>query len=119
MQKVLWDRRLSLRVLEKVNVPTPQRIEVNRDGGPRLPSPELAKHVKKISGVVLQGAEDGTGGGEPLTRMVEMADDNDTLVVDGQRFRKPCVLFAASFPCPGSTVLAFYFADPHILWYKG
>jgi inositol-hexakisphosphate/diphosphoinositol-pentakisphosphate 1-kinase len=91
MQKVLWDRRLCLKILDQMNVPTPKRVIVNRDGGPTLKSAELAQHVKAMNGVSLKGAADGTGGGEPITRSVEMTDDNDTLVVDGQPFRKPFV----------------------------
>ena len=91
MQKVLWDRRLCLRILDQMKVPTPKRIEVNRDGGSKLESPELAKHIKKVSGVVLEGAANGTGGGAPLTKTVAMADDGDTLIVDGQSFKKPFV----------------------------
>ena len=91
MQKVLWDRRLCLKILDQMNVPTPTRIQVNRDGGPRLESADLAQHVKSMSGVTLQGPPDGTGGGEPMTRTVAMADDGDTLLVDGQPFRKPFV----------------------------
>ncbi|KIW91548.1 uncharacterized protein Z519_07514 [Cladophialophora bantiana CBS 173.52] len=91
MQKVLWDRRLCLKILDQMQIPTPKRIEVNRDGGPRLESPELAQHVKNMSGVVLEGPEDGTGGGTPTTKHVELADEGDTLVVDGKPFKKPFV----------------------------
>ncbi|KIW85200.1 hypothetical protein Z517_00590 [Fonsecaea pedrosoi CBS 271.37] len=91
MQKVLWDRRLCLKILDQMQIPTPKRIEVNRDGGPRLESPELAQHVKAMSGVVLEGAEDGTGGGTPITKSVELTEDGDTLVVDGKPFKKPFV----------------------------
>ncbi|RMD40173.1 hypothetical protein DV735_g4953, partial [Chaetothyriales sp. CBS 134920] len=91
MQKVLWDRRLCLRILDSMKVATPNRIEVNRDGGPTLESAELARHVKKFSGVTLAGAEDGTGGGAPITKTVELIDDGDTLVVDGVLFKKPFV----------------------------
>ncbi|ETI22790.1 hypothetical protein G647_06866 [Cladophialophora carrionii CBS 160.54] len=91
MQKVLWDRRLCLKILDQMQIPTPKRIEVNRDGGPKLESPELAQLVKKMSGVVLEGAEDGTGGGAPMTKHVELVDDGDTLVVDGRSIKKPFV----------------------------
>ncbi|KIX02831.1 uncharacterized protein Z518_08774 [Rhinocladiella mackenziei CBS 650.93] len=91
MQKVLWDRRLCLKILDQMHIPTPKRIEVNRDGGPRLESPELAQHVKNMTGVVLEGPEDGTGGGTPVTQKVELIDEGDTLVVDGKPFKKPFV----------------------------
>ncbi|KAI4176677.1 MAG: hypothetical protein LQ346_007848 [Caloplaca aetnensis] len=91
MQKILWDRRICLRVLDCMGVPTPSRLEVNRDGGPRLESPELAAHVQKMSGVKLEGLEDGTGGGMPLSKVVRLIDDGDSLVVDGVRLSKPFV----------------------------
>lgn len=91
MQKVLWDRRLCLRILDKMAVPTPKRLEVNRDGGPRLESAALAKHVKRLTGVTLEGAEDGTGGGTPLTRKVDLIDEGDTILIDGEPLKKPFV----------------------------
>lgn len=91
MQKVLWDRRLCLRILDRMGVPTPKRIEVNRDGGPRLESAELAAHMKEVNGVILDGPEDGTGGGARITLKVELLDDGDTLLVDGKPIRKPFV----------------------------
>jgi hypothetical protein len=91
MQKVLWDRRLCLKILDHMHVPTPKRIEVTRDGGPKLESSELAQHVKAMTGVVLEGPADGTGGGAPVTKTVELTDDGDTLVVDGKSFKKPFV----------------------------
>ncbi|KAL1965419.1 hypothetical protein VTN77DRAFT_5675 [Rasamsonia byssochlamydoides] len=91
MQKVLWDRRLCLKVLDQMGVPTPKRIEVNRDGGPTLESPELAQHVYNLTGVKLEGPEDGTGGGAPRTQTVTLSDDGETLIVDGKPFRKPFV----------------------------
>lgn len=91
MQKVLWDRRLCLRILDQMGVPTPKRLEVNRDGGPRLESPELAQHVYRLTGVKLEGPEDGTGGGAAKTQKVSMSDDGETLIVDGKTFRKPFV----------------------------
>ncbi|KNG80283.1 hypothetical protein ANOM_011526 [Aspergillus nomiae NRRL 13137] len=91
MQKVLWDRRLCLRILDNMSVPTPKRLEVNRDGGPTLESPELAQHVYQLTGVKLEGPEDGTGGGLSRTKEVAMSDDGDSLIVDGKVFRKPFV----------------------------
>lgn len=91
MQKVLWDRRLCLKVLDKMHVPSPKRVEVNRDGGPTLETPELARHVKLLTGIKLEGPEDGTGGGTPRTENVSMSEDGECLIVDGKFFRKPFV----------------------------
>jgi hypothetical protein len=41
--------------------------------------------------LVLEGPEDGTGGGTQRTKTVELVDDGDTLVVDGKPFKKPFV----------------------------
>ncbi|KAI9894848.1 MAG: hypothetical protein M1814_000068 [Vezdaea aestivalis] len=91
MQKVIWDRRICLRILDRIKVPTPKRIEVNRDGGPSVPSTELAKHLQEQTGIELDGPEDGTGGGSPSVRKVELLDDGDTLSVDGALLKKPFV----------------------------
>ncbi|KAL8870494.1 MAG: hypothetical protein Q9174_003478, partial [Haloplaca sp. 1 TL-2023] len=91
MQKILWDRRACLRVLDCMGVPTPRRLEVNRDGGPTIESAELASHVKRMSGVKLAGPEDGTGGGVPQAREVKLVDNGDSLLVDGMRLSKPFV----------------------------
>ena len=91
MQKILWDRRLCLRILDQIGVPTAKRIEVNRDGGPRIESPELAQHVARRTGVKLNGSEDGTGGGDPVPSTLEMLDGGETLSVNGQFLRKPFV----------------------------
>ena len=91
MQKILWDRRICLRILDSLGVRTPKRIEVNRDGGPTLESTQLAEHVRGLSGVKLEGPDDGTGGGMPITRKVELVDGGDTLLVDGANLKKPFV----------------------------
>ena len=91
MQKILWDRRICLRVLDSMGVRTPKRIEVNRDGGPTLESAQLAEHVRGFSGVKLEGPDDGTGGGMPLTQKIEVIDGGDTLFVDGVILKKPFV----------------------------
>jgi inositol hexakisphosphate/diphosphoinositol-pentakisphosphate kinase len=91
MQKILWDRRICLMILDKINVPTPTRVEVNRDGGPSVMSPDIAKHLKETTGVVLDGPEDGTGGKTPPPKVVELVEDGDALNVDGVILRKPFV----------------------------
>jgi hypothetical protein len=91
MQKILWDRRICLMILDKINVPTPKRLEVNRDGGPSILTADLAQHLKDTTGVVLDGPEDGTGGQTIAPRKVELLDDGDTLSVDGALLTKPFV----------------------------
>ncbi|KAI8633404.1 hypothetical protein F5Y19DRAFT_299022 [Xylariaceae sp. FL1651] len=88
MQKILWDRRLCLRILDKINVPTPQRIEVNRDGGPDVLTPEVAKHIREVSGIDLAIADPEE---YRLPRKVELLDDGDILSVDGALLKKPFV----------------------------
>ncbi|KAI9782570.1 MAG: hypothetical protein M1839_004814 [Geoglossum umbratile] len=90
MQNILWDRRICMRILDKISVPTPRRIEINRDGGPTV-SPDLAMHLLTRAGIRLEGPEDGTGGGAPVPRKVELLDGDDTLSVDGKLLRKPFV----------------------------
>lgn len=90
MQKVLWDRRLCLYLLDKVGVPTPKRLEVSRDGGPRLLTPDIAKHIKDVTGIALEPTP--TDPDEmKLPRKVELLDDGDILSVDGTLLKKPFV----------------------------
>jgi inositol hexakisphosphate/diphosphoinositol-pentakisphosphate kinase len=91
MQQVLWDRRLCLGILDKLNVPTPKRIDVSRDGGPTLQSAEFAKSVFERTGLRLEGREDGTGGGFQAPKQVELIDDGNTILVDGVSLTKPFV----------------------------
>ena len=91
LQKVLWDRRICLRILDCMGVPTPQRLEVNRDGGPTLESADMARHLSHMSGVRLEGPPEGTGGGILPPRKVSMTNDQDTLIVDGVSLKKPFV----------------------------
>jgi len=91
MQTVLWDRRLCLKILNHMGVPTPPRIEVSRDGGPTVQSPEIAQRMDQLTGVQLIGTDDGRGGGIDPPQDVHMEDDGDTLVVDGQKLTKPFV----------------------------
>ena len=90
MQMVLWDRRLCLHILDRFEVSTPPRIELTRDGGPRLHSTEMARHVYDRTGLRLPGPSDGTGGGALSSQSVRMLD-RDTLCVDGKTLQKPFV----------------------------
>ncbi|KAF2232490.1 hypothetical protein EV356DRAFT_525188 [Viridothelium virens] len=91
MQTVLWDRRICLKILDRLNVRTPERVEISRDGGPTLPSPELAQHLFRKTGVKLEGPEDGTGGGAPPPKKVELIDNENAISVDGIVLQKPFV----------------------------
>ena len=72
-------------------MPTPRRLEVNRDGGPTLESADLAHHVKHMTGVQLEGSPNGMGGCMPQAQKIELIDDGDTLSVDGATLKKPFV----------------------------
>lgn len=92
MQKILWDRRLCLRLLDRIGVPTPQRIEVNRDGGPRLLTPEIAKHIKEVSGISFEPTNTDPANAKAMSpRRVELLDGGDILSVDGTLIKKPFV----------------------------
>jgi hypothetical protein len=91
MQMVLWDRRLCLMILDSFNVRTPPRVDISRDGGPRLSSPDLAIRLQERTGLRLSGREDGTGGGVLPPKRVEIVEDNEVLLVDGKALRKPFV----------------------------
>lgn len=81
LQKILWDRRLVLRLLDACKVPTPDRIVISRDGGPRVDDAVRAKLTSH--GVKLE-AESELG--------FEMVDDGDTMLLsNGVRFKKPFV----------------------------
>ncbi|KAI1856223.1 hypothetical protein JX265_011735 [Neoarthrinium moseri] len=88
MQKILWDRRLCLRILDLIGVPTPKRVEVNRDGGPGLLTPEVAKHIESITGLALEPTNPEKA---VRPRKVELLDDGDILSVDGTLLKKPFV----------------------------
>lgn len=80
-QKVLFDRRLVLQLLEAIGVLTPYRLECSRDGGPRVSS-EVAKIMQKRLGIKMNQDV-------PLPE-VQMIDD-DTLSINGKIIKKPYV----------------------------
>ena len=88
LQKLLWDRRLCLKLLDKINVRTPKRLEVSRDGGPDVLTPDLVKYIKDVSGVTMQPYDPEN---YPSPRKVELIADGDILSVDGALLRKPFV----------------------------
>lgn len=91
MQTILWDRRVCLAILDKLGVPTPRRLEVNRDGGPVLWSSEVAHRINLLLGHEYPNAEAGQIGTERPPDDIHLEDDDDTLVVNGSRLSKPFV----------------------------
>ncbi|CAG8677707.1 21844_t:CDS:10 [Dentiscutata erythropus] len=83
MQKLLWDRRLVLKLLDVLKIPTPKRLIVSRDGGPKI-DPDLKIQVSKNVGIQLK--EEYC----PPNVVIERPD-NDTISVNGNLLRKPFV----------------------------
>ncbi|KDQ64480.1 hypothetical protein JAAARDRAFT_28111 [Jaapia argillacea MUCL 33604] len=81
-QALLWDRRLVLAVLDHMNVPTPRRLEVSRDGGPKIEQ-ELKELMKYKLGIEI--------GGFQVTPEVTLREDGDAIIIDGQVLEKPFV----------------------------
>ena len=81
-QALLWDRRLVGAVLDHLGVPTPRRLEVSRDGGPKVDD-ELRDIMKKKIGIAI--------GGFQVTPEVTMSADGNSIVIDGQVMEKPFV----------------------------
>lgn len=90
MQKILWDRRLVLRILDATNVPTPRRLVISRDGGPYI-APDLLAHLESRTGIKIPPQ-----GEWKMPQKVELSEDGDTLIVDGKTLKKPYVEKPAS-----------------------
>ncbi|KAJ6515933.1 histidine phosphatase superfamily-domain-containing protein [Mycena sanguinolenta] len=82
LQMLLWDRRLVGAVLDHLKVPTPPRLEVSRDGGPRVGN-ELKDLVQATLGLAI--------GGLTVTPEVSLREDGDAIIIDGQVLEKPFV----------------------------
>ncbi|CAK5275559.1 unnamed protein product [Mycena citricolor] len=82
LQALLWDRRLVGAVLDHLQVPTPKRIEVSRDGGPQV-DPELRALVKSKIGLEI--------GELRSTPEVSLREDGDAIIIDGKVLEKPFV----------------------------
>lgn len=85
LQKTLWDRRLVLSILNHANVPTPERLEISRDGGPRIDKILEEKLVEV--GISREDLHKLTHQTEPEWSMI----DDDTLCVNGKIMQKPFV----------------------------
>lgn len=81
-QALLWDRRLVGAILDHLHVPTPRRIEVSRDGGPKVEN-ELVELMKSRLGITL--------GKYRVTPEVTLREDENAIVVDGNVMEKPFV----------------------------
>ncbi len=90
LQKVLWDRRLVLSILDTVQVPTPRRLHVDRDGGPfRLLEPQINDELRNL-GIDVDGNK------QMPAKSCRLKDgDEDVLIIgegkDAQEIRKPFV----------------------------
>ncbi len=81
-QALLWDRRLVYQILDHMEIPTPRRLVVSRDGGPKI-DPELLQIVEQNSGLTL---------GKPAPPpQVSMREDNNAIIIDGVVMEKPFV----------------------------
>lgn len=60
----------------------PRRLEVSRDGGPKVDE-DLKRIMKKKLGIVM--------GGFQVTPEVHLRDDGDAIIIDGQVMEKPFV----------------------------
>ncbi|OXH31661.1 cortical actin cytoskeleton protein asp1 [Cryptococcus neoformans] len=108
MQSLLWDRRVVLAILDHIGVPTPNRAEISRDGGPRIPR-SLRRQVRRELGLVLPGpkAKDEDEWGEavipekwrgkqrkdpvPKATEVILREDGDAILVGDHVIEKPFV----------------------------
>ncbi|KAI8068198.1 histidine phosphatase superfamily-domain-containing protein [Gongronella butleri] len=85
MQSLLWDRRIVLSVLDAIGVPTPPRLVVTRDGGPKFHA-DAARAFKELNGM-------------DLDRIVAKYSSNSTVVeatreyiyADGTTLAKPFI----------------------------
>ncbi|KAI5964259.1 VIP1 [Candida pseudojiufengensis] len=84
-QKALWDRRVVLSILNHANVPTPERVEISRDGGPYMEL-SLVERLKEI-GFSDEKLHAMSNQKEPDWEMI----DDDTLRVGKKIIKKPFV----------------------------
>lgn len=80
MQQIFWDRRLVLAILDKAGVRTPNRIEVDRDGGPKLD--------KRVSDAIYRELGTRIDAKRPDT---ELYYDDEKIKANGKTIYKPYV----------------------------
>ncbi|KAL8293687.1 hypothetical protein RQP46_000388 [Phenoliferia psychrophenolica] len=81
LQKVFWDRRVVLQMLDKIGVPTSKRLECNRDGGPQLDK-RIAETIQQSLGIRVD---------KPRPMSEFSMKNDDTIVIDGKTLEKPFV----------------------------
>ncbi|RUS29846.1 hypothetical protein BC938DRAFT_480168 [Jimgerdemannia flammicorona] len=81
MQECLWDRRVVLTMLDAIGVRTPQRLTVNRDGGPRLPE-EVRHKIELKLGIDINA---------PVPEEPFEVLDVDTIRIGDKVIKKPFV----------------------------
>jgi inositol-hexakisphosphate/diphosphoinositol-pentakisphosphate 1-kinase len=82
MQKIFWDRRAVLAILDILKVPTPERLVVNKKEDPIL-DPQVCIIIKAHLGIDLSGKV-------PISQ-VSYDEENEEIVVDNKRMKKPFV----------------------------
>lgn len=81
MQKIFWDRRIVARVLEAIGVRTPKRVEVDRDGGPKLDK-RVADQLQKELGIDINA---------PRPAVDFKMKGEDSIIVNGKQLDKSFV----------------------------
>ncbi|GJJ07543.1 hypothetical protein Clacol_001745 [Clathrus columnatus] len=81
-QSLLWDRRLVNAVLDHLNIPTPRRIEVSRDGGPIVHA-DVQQYMLDTIGVRL--------GEKQQPKTVTLREDGMAILIDNEVLEKPFV----------------------------
>lgn len=82
MQALLWDRRLVGAVLDHLKVPMPRRLEVSRDGGPKVDE-ELQSLIENKLGLRI--------GELHVCPEVRLREYGNAIIVDDQVMEKPFV----------------------------
>ena len=81
MQQLLWDRRLVLRVLDSVGVPTPRRLVTHKGDDPEITA-DIRARLRRL------GADMSPG---PLPIVEATQLDEDTIQIGTETMRKPFV----------------------------
>lgn len=82
MQKIFWDRRVVAMVLDSIGVRTPKRLEVDRDGGPKLDK-KVADQLEKELGININAPRP--------TVEFSMTKNDEAIVVNGKELDKSFV----------------------------